>query len=191
MSSSTTDNFWLGIDVSTSCTGFAAVDSIGKLVKASFVYLGEHDTIYEKAEAVRQELLSYREFGIKCIAVEECLLGFRRGGSSSHTLITLARFNGTVAYVAASIFGIDPVTINVSSGRKSLGIVHPKGSNVKDFVAGWFKEQEPNHVWPTKTVTRGRNKGVTLNEKGAEDAMDAYVMARAAHHMNLTSKLIK
>jgi len=182
---------WLGIDVSTSCTGFALINSSGRLVKASYVYLSEFETIFQKAEAVRQELEAYTQYDVKCISVEECLLGFRRGGSSSHTLITLARFNGTVAYVAASVFGIDPVTINVSTGRKSIGIVHPKGSNVKEFVAGWFATQEPDHVWPTKNVTRGKHKGASLVEKGAEDAMDAYVMARAALHMNLTSKRIK
>jgi Holliday junction resolvasome RuvABC endonuclease subunit len=181
----------LGIDVSTTCTGFALIDRNGKLQKASFVYIGEYDSIYSKAEAVREEIQSYAAYPMSCIAVEECLLGFRRGGSSSHTLITLARFNGTVAYVAASVMGIDPVTINVSTGRKSLGIVHPKGSNVKEFVAKWFDVQEPDYRWPTKTITRGKLKGSVVNEKGAEDAMDAYVMARAALQMNLSSKCVK
>lgn len=182
---------FLGIDVSTTCTGIALIESSGRLVKASYVYLSEHESIYEKAEAVRQELLAYVGHDLTCISVEECLLGFRRGGSSSHTLITLARFNGTVAYIASDVFGVEPVTINVSSGRKSLGIIHPKGSNVKEFVADWFGKQEPEHTWPTKTIARGKQKGMTVNEKGAEDAMDAYVMARAALHMNLTSKRIK
>lgn len=190
MSSSTSKNF-LGIDVSTSCTGFALVDENGKLLEASYVYLGEFPTIYAKAEAVRQELMRYSGRDISCIAVEECLLGFRRGKSSAQTLITLARFNGVVHYIASAEFGIDPHTINVSTARKLLGIPIAKGENPKAAVATWMRLQEPDYPWPTKVVKRGKLKGETVFEKGVEDASDAYVMARAAIRMNLSSKGIK
>jgi len=190
VSSSTSRNF-LGIDVSTSCTGFALVDENGKLIEASYVYLSEFPTIHAKAEHVRQELQRYCDRSVSCIAVEECLLGFRRGKSSAQTLITLARFNGVVHYIASSEFGIDPHTINVSTARKQLGIQIAKGENPKVAVAAWMRLQEPDYPWPTKVVKRGKLKGETVLEKGVEDASDAYVMARAALHMNLSSNRIK
>jgi hypothetical protein len=150
------------------------------MVRASFVYLSEFPTIYEKAEAVRAELMSYRGMGIRKIAIEQNLLGFRRGASSANTLITLARFNGVVHYVAASVLGIDPITVPVVTARKTLGIVHAKGEDVKKKVFEWVRSQEPDYVWPQKLLTRGKGKGTLVNEKGVEDAADAYVMARIA-----------
>lgn len=155
------------------------------MIRSSFVYLSELGTMYDKAEAVKRELEKYRGKGIKRIAIEQNLLGFRRGASSANTLITLARFNGVVHYVAASVFGIDPITVPVVTARKSLGIVHAKGEDVKKKVFEWVTAQEPDYVWPQKLITRGKGKGSLVNEKGVEDAADAYVMARAVRLIEL------
>ena len=178
---------YLGLDVSTSCTGVALVDSSGKLVRASYVYLGEHSTIHGKAEAIKKELQTYATNPLTCVAIEQNLLGFRRGASSAATLITLARFNGVVAYVASQVFGVDPVTIPVVTARKDLLIPHKKGEDVKKNVFEWVLKQEPEYTWPTKTVKLGKRKGEVIYEKGVEDACDAYVMARAAILMKIVS----
>lgn len=188
-SSSTTDTF-LGIDVSTSCTGFSLVDSSGRLLKASFVYLSDLDTMQKKGKAVENEMLKYLSMGVKRIGIEQNLLGFRRGASSANTLITLARFNGVVHYIASCVFGVDPVTIPVVPARKGLGIVYNKGENVKEKVFEWVVKQEPDYVWPTKEITRGKLKGQTVKEKGVEDAADAYVMARAVLSIELDDGVV-
>jgi hypothetical protein len=182
--SSTTETY-LGVDVSTSCTGFSLVDKEGKMIRSSFVYLSEFSTIHEKAEAVRKEIEKYRDTGIRRVAIEQNLLGFRRGASSANTLITLARFNGVVHYVTTSVLGLDPITVPVVTARKALGITHAKGEDVKKKVLEWVNAQEPDYVWPQKLLTRGKGKGTMVNEKGVEDAADAYVMARAVRLIEL------
>lgn len=181
-------DLYLGIDVSTTCTGIALIDSEGTLLKASFVYLDNYGTIYEKAQMVKRELQTYVGLNICCISVEQNLLGFRRGATSASTLISLARFNGIVSYVSSEVFGIDPVTIPVVTARKGLKIPHKKGEDVKLNVFKWVQEQEPSYQWPTRILKSGKRKGEVVFEKGVEDACDAYVMARAALQMKILSK---
>jgi hypothetical protein len=171
----------LGIDVSTTCTGFSIVDEQGRLVECSFCYLSDHDNIFDKALQVRLEMIRYREkYKIQKVAIEENLTAFRRGLSSAHTIVTLARFNGIVCYLTFDTLSIKPEIIPVSDGRKSLGIRKAKkGEDAKEIVREWVENQEQNYPWPTKILRNGPRKGEVVREKGVEDAMDAYVMARA------------
>jgi Holliday junction resolvasome RuvABC endonuclease subunit len=171
----------LGIDVSTSCTGFALLDENKKLIEASFCELSNYDDIFDKADVVRKEIERYiSERKITAIAIEENLSSFRRGLSSAHTLITLARFNGIVCYMSHVASGIKPSIIPVNDARRRLGIRKAKkGEDAKELVKEWVDREVIDYVWPTKTMKSGPRKGEVVLEKGVQDAMDAYVMARA------------
>lgn len=174
------DQLILGIDVSTSCTGFAVINLDGKLIDASFVYLKEKH-ILEKAATIENRLKSIFEnhTEISRIGIEQNMLGFRRGFSSAQVLSTLARFNGIVTYISFCISGIYPEMISVVNARKSLNISIPKGTNVKEKVIEWVKKEEPHFIFPQKTISSGKRKGQIVDEKGVEDACDAYVIARS------------
>jgi hypothetical protein len=171
----------LGIDISTSCTGFALVDKTGKLISSSYCNLSNLEDLFDKAVAVRAEIKKYStSFDISRISIEENLSIFRRGLSSAHTISTLARFNGIVCYISYVEFGFKPTIISVSDSRKSVGIrTAKKGEDAKAIVREWVLVQEPEYQWPTKTLRNGPRKGEIVFEKGVEDSMDAYVMARA------------
>lgn len=171
----------LGIDVSTSCTGFAVVDASGRLIESSFCYLTEFENLFDKAIRVKKEIEYYKQkYPIKKVAIEENLSGFRRGLSSAHTIVTLARFNGIVCYLSFEAFSFYPEIIPVSDARRSLGIrTAKKGEDAKEIVKLWVEIQEKDYAWQTKVMKSGPRKGETVREKGVEDCMDAYVMARA------------
>ena len=171
----------LGIDISTSCTGFSIIDNDGKLHEISFCYLNNLENIFEKAICVKKEIERYNlKYKIKAIAIEENLTAFRRGLSSAQTIVTLARFNGIVCYLSFDVTSIQPTIIPVSSARKSLGIrTAKKGEDAKAIVKEWVNSQVIDYEWPTKIMKSGPRKGDVVLEKGVEDAMDAYVMARS------------
>lgn len=171
----------LGIDVSTSCTGFALVDAKGRLIEASFCELSNFSDIFKKSDAVEKEIRRYLQNNpVAAIAIEENLTAFRRGLSSAHTIVTLARFNGIVCYLSYSILKENPSIIPVNDARKSLGIrMAKKGEDAKEIVKEWVDREEPEYKWPTKILRNGPRKGEVILEKGVQDAMDAYVMARA------------
>jgi hypothetical protein len=173
-----TSKLYLGIDVSTSCTGFALIDETGKLIEASFVYLDSPDH-HQRALDVKKEIERYSTRGIERVSIEANLTGFQRGRSSAHVLMTLARFNGVVTYLAREVLSITPDVISVTIARNNLGIKIPRGSDPKAIVKMWVDSQEKDYTWQTKVLKSGPRKGETVLEKGVEDAMDAYVIARA------------
>lgn len=170
----------LGIDISTTTVGFAIIDSAGKLIKADYVYLHLLNDLYEKANVVKESLHKLKnEYDIKRIAIEQNMMGFRRGASSAQTIITLARFNGIISYIVQEMFAIQPAMLSVTVARKSLKVPITKGCNVKEVVIDWVTQREKEYDWPTKILKSGPRKGSVVLEKGVEDACDAYVMAHA------------
>lgn len=178
----------LGLDISTSCTGISLIED-GRLLLATFVYLSNFDTLLTKANAVKAEFAKVKEMlgekRLKSVTVEQHVLGFRPGMSSSNTIVALARFNGVVSYIAGEMFEIEPVAISSSAARKSVGIKSIKGQPIKPIVIAWATSQEPEYPWPTREVKAGKSKGQIVYEKGVEDASDAYVMARAAEALKI------
>ena len=117
----------LGLDISTSCTGWCVLEQNDtqshSLVKLGFIPMSNIKDPYRKSQKVRDELLKLKkDYNIDKVFIEENLQSFRSGMSSARTLVTLARFNGVVSYISESVFKTTPVFINVNSARKSLGI---------------------------------------------------------------------
>jgi len=175
----------LGLDISTSCTGWCLIDSSGKLVKMGYVQLQKEKSQFTKAKRVRQALSSLNiNYDIERICIEENLQAFRPGLSSARTLLTLARFNGVVSYLAQEEFCISPEFINVNSARKSLGIKIKRskdgGQPTKNQVHAWVSSQlSEDYQWPMKKLKSGPRKGLEIYDPVCFDMSDAYVIARA------------
>lgn len=172
----------LGLDVSTSSTGWAVLNNDGSLVEMGFFPLAKLEGFFEKAAAVDEGLIMIKKkySDISKMSIEEPLQGFRRGLSSAKTLLTLARFNGIVGWQAYVIFGFEPVFISCTAARKDLHITIIKTRDAKDQVMEWV-EHVTGVVLQRRVAKVGKKKGQTLFAAGVNDAADAYVMARAVY----------
>ena len=179
----------LGLDISTSCTGWCVLDSSGNLIDMGMIGLAKKKSVYLKADCTRAVLKEIQSsYKIEKVYIEENLQSFRTGFSSAKTLSTLARFNGIVSFISYETFGIEPVHINVNSARKSLGIklVRKKdgGRPTKDQVLDWV-QLNTVFSWPIKKLKSGPRKGEEINDPGCFDMADAYVISLAGMKMNI------
>jgi len=176
----------LGLDVSTSCTGFCVIESgasAGDHYMLDRIEFKKCKTLWEKTDVVQRafkvisaELSAQYHICIDRVVVEEPLMGFRAGMSSAQTISTLIRFNGITSYIARDVFGVDPEYIGAAHARKLCGVKLQKtaiGGPQKEQVFSYMSEHDLHDVkWPvTKT-----GKQVLWSR----DATDAYVIARAA-----------
>lgn len=176
------NEFVVGLDVSTSCTGVSILSLDGKVINVSY-HKPKGDTLVEKTIDFKHfvcNFLNVNGFGKpRHIYVEQNLQKFRRGFSSAHVINKLARFNGMVSYVMFENFGVQPEYINVNEGRKALGIKIPRGSNAKEVVFKWCKHSYADLEWPTKKLKSGPRKGLVILDTCCYDMADAIVTAAA------------
>tara|TARA_Y100000310_G_scaffold85900_1_gene82713 strand:- start:3613 stop:4182 length:570 start_codon:yes stop_codon:yes gene_type:complete len=183
----------LGLDVSTSCTGWAIFDESGKFSDMGTIVLSKIPDLYEKAQKVRdslQDILSKNK--VDSIYIEENLQSFRAGFSSARTLSTLSRFNGMVSLISYEVFSVKPEHINVNAARKSLGIklVRKKdgGAPTKEQVLNWVDNDlrfiKSSYLWPLKVLRGGPRKGQEILDPVAYDMADAYVICKSGIVLN-------
>ena len=175
----------LGLDVSTSCTGWSVISSLtGKLISQNYIHLSKLKDTFKKAELVMSNLEKINEkYDITHVFIEENLQMFRPGLSSAKTLITLARFNGMVSLLSYQVFDIDPQFLNVNAARKSVGLKidkKDKTRTTKEKVLKWVSN-EIIFEWPIKTLKSGPRKGLQVYDPGCYDIADAYVIALAGY----------
>lgn len=175
LESSTTCDIILGLDISTSCTGYAIVTTdVGRVVEVGNFKLDKFDDFFDKCDAYRAALSAVfaRHVGIKKICIEENLQAFRPGMSSAKTINTLARFNGAASLISYEVCKTKPVFLNATSARSKLGIKLDRKSEVstKQQIFEFVKPQI-DIEWPT-TKTGGV-------QTSCYDMADAYVLARA------------
>ena len=176
----------LGLDVSTSCTGWCILEDTGALVEMGYFPLSKIKSHFKKAEQVKKCLANLHiNYEINQVFIEENLQAFRPGLSSAKTLSSLAKFNGIVSYISFQEFCFEPVFLNVNSSRKQLGIkiIRKKngGKPTKEQVLDWVSIQisDTNHQWPIKILKGGPRKGDQVLEPSCYDMADAYVIAKA------------
>jgi len=185
----------LGLDISTSCTGWCILDSsAGNVLSVDIgaIKLEKFESTFTKANCVRDFLLSIISKKIDSIYIEENLQSFSSGQSSAQTLVTLARFNGIVSFIAEDVLHVSPVFLNVSAARKQLGLKTVKeavsGVSLKEQVFDWVQRDHQarniNTDWPYRSLKSGPRKGETVLDKSAFDMSDAYVMALAGSLLN-------
>jgi len=169
----------LGIDVSTSITGFAIVDNDGKIILSEACDLRKHKDFFSKCLAIREHILDICDKhcallngeGIEHIYVEQPFTFFNSGGSSGKTMAALQRFNGVVSWMVYECFEIEPQYLGATQARKLVGIKVPRGEKAKKVVMEHLLSTDPDFK------IQYTHKG---NPKPQEfDRADALVIARA------------
>jgi len=176
----------LGLDISTSVTGYSLINTElpqnDCVIEFDGIHLSKEKSLYDKAAAIRSVFISLStRYKIDKVFVEEALQSFRRGLSSARTLSTLSRFNGIICYLAEDIFRTDIKLINVIHARSFLGLkINRKiEASVKDQVMTWVTLQPEfkKIIWPTKKMKSGPRKGQIVKDKSCYDIADASVMS--------------
>ena len=179
----------LGIDISTSITGFAVVAD-GQLVFYDSIDLRKYKNIFDKTIATKEKLLDIyemyqcnnddvaagfgsSEFPIEHIYIEQSLHMFMGGKSSAKTLSTLTRFNGIVSWLVFELFEIRPEFIGATSARKQAGIKVPRGKKAKQVVLEYLLDNEP--AFKIEYTKHGNPKPECF------DKADSWVVARAGY----------
>ena len=178
----------LGIDISTSITGFAVVGD-DQLLHYSAVDLRKHKGVFAKAIALKEYIEDLFEnyqldqegsYGwgesdhpITHIYIEQPLHMFMKGKSSAKTLSALMTFNGIVSWLIYEMFEIEPQYIAATSARKCCGIKVKRGEKSKEVVLKHLLDTEPAfHIDYTK-----HGNPVA----GSYDKADAIVVAKAGY----------
>ncbi len=176
------NNFVLGLDISTTCTGISILDLQGSVVALTY-FKPKGTTLVEKAESLRLFLIDFYNKNeitkFEQVFIEQNLQRFRRGFSSAQVINTLARFNGMISYIVFQEFGVKPDYVNVNEGRKALGIKIPRGTNAKEEILKWCQAKYTEINWPEKTLKSGPRKGLVILDPCCYDIADALVTARA------------
>ena len=162
----------LGLDISTSITGYTILDNEGNIIVCDHIDLRKEKNFFQKASQIEGTLNELRSrYFIEQVYIEQSLHTFRSGFSSAQTLSLLSKINGIVSWICYNIFGSEPQYFAATSARKLCGIKVPKGQKAKavslqfvvDNVAGF-------DILYTK---HGNPKA------GYADRSDSYVIARA------------
>lgn len=175
----------LGIDISTSITGFAVVGD-GQILHYSSVDLRKHKGIFKKAEVIKEYIDDFfenyqldqdtggwgnSEHPLEHIYIEQPLHMFMRGKSSAKTLSTLMTFNGVVSWLIYELFEIEPKYLAATSARKHCGIKVPRGQKSKQVVLEHLLNTEP--AFNIEYTSQGNPKPESY------DRADAIVIAKA------------
>jgi len=167
----------LGLDISTSITGYTILDDCGKIVS-----IGHWDTrnknkfpnLFSKSRFVKDKMLCLAsEHNIENIFIEPALNMFMMGKSSSHTISTLTKFNGIVSWICYEIFSTEPEYIPAISARKKCGISIKKGEKAKEQVMRFLLDNEDD--FSVEYTKNGNPKPHCYDEA------DSLVIARAGH----------
>ena len=114
---------FLGLDISTSCTGYSILSENGSLVDIGYITLSKEKDHFCKSQKVLDAIIELgSKYNIEKIFIEQNLQAFRPGFSSAKTLFSLARFNGIVCYICERDLKIKPEMINVNVARKTLNL---------------------------------------------------------------------
>lgn len=127
----------LGIDISTSITGFAIIDPQGKIVLSYACDLRKDKDFFSKCITIKSKILDLLQvYGTKIenIYIEQPFTFFNSGGSSAKTMAALQRFNGVVSWMVFECFEIEPQYIGATEARKLIGIKVPRGQKAKEIV---------------------------------------------------------
>ena len=160
----------LGLDVSTSCVGYAFTED-KKILDMGFIDIKKEKTPKDKVQKVL-DFLNNRSYidEVENINVEDNLSGFAGGFTSQQVIIKLAKFNAILCFMLEN-FDFKVHNINPMTARKSVfGQARVKGIKAKDYVKMKVEEMYDTKKW-CKTTTRGNW------DKRNIDMYDGLVMA--------------
>lgn len=145
--------FILGLDISSSCTGWTILDTQGNVIECGVFELKNMKNIFHKALYVRNELQamkkrfeSQEKLRIKWIlGVEDFLRSFYFGRQG---LFKLAQMNTLVSYDCLEIFRQFPLRISFISARNKFGIKKVEGKKIKEAVLEHVLKELPLNAFP-------------------------------------------
>lgn len=164
----------LGLDVSTSCIGFAvANDQYVEAYGAIDMRNKKHwPDIFEKAtEATKRIVDATQEEQIEAIYIEQNLFMFQQGASSAKVLNQLSKFNGMISILMYEKLGLKPEYVSSGTARKLNDIKISKGQKAKAVVMQKLLDTLPN--FSVEYTPKGNIKPFYY------DIADAIVVARA------------
>ena len=145
----------LGLDISTTCVGYAFTKD-KKILDMGFIDIKKETMIKEKVFFI-MEFLDKNSYidSVEKIYVEDNLSGFAGGFTSQQTIVKLAKFNAVLCFVLEDVFQLPIKNINPMTARKFVfGKARVKGIKAKDFVKMKIEEMYDTKKWCKKT-TRG------------------------------------
>ena len=162
----------LGLDISTSITGYTILDYEGNIVACNHIDLRKEKDFFKKIQIVNSQLESINEeYEIEHLYVEQSLQSFRSGFCSAQTLSLLSKINGIVSWLCYNMFGTEPSYLAATSARKLCGIKVPKGQKAKAVSLQFVLDNVPG--FEIEYTRHGNPKA------GYADRSDSYVIARA------------
>ena len=161
----------LGLDVSTSCVGYAFTKD-KKIIDMGFIDLKKQKTPKEKTFFVLTHLSKNPYIDeVTKINIEDNLSGFSGGRTSQQVIVKLAKFNAILGFVIEEEFGVEVENINPNTARKQVfGKARIKGVPAKEYVKMKIDEKYDTKKW-CKITTRGNW------DKRNIDAYDGLVMS--------------
>ena len=142
----------LGLDVSTTCVGYAFTKD-KKILDMGFIDIKKEKTPKEKVFRVLDILNknSYIDETYK-INVEDNLQGFAGGRTSQQVIVKLAKFNAILCFQLEEVFDMEVHNINPMTARKFVfGKARIKGVKAKDFVKEEIEKLYNTKKWCKKT----------------------------------------
>ncbi len=162
----------LGLDISTSITGYTVLDYEGNILACDHIDLRKEKNFFKKIQIVRKCLEDLEgEYPIEQVYVEQSLQSFRSGFSSAQTLSLLSKINGIVSWLCYNMFYGEPKYLAATSARKLCGIKIPKGQKAKKVSLQFVVDNVPG--FEIQYTRHGNPKA------GYTDRSDSYVIAKA------------
>lgn len=162
----------LGLDISSSITGYTILDFEGNIVACDHIDLRKEKNFFKKVCIINSQLLAIaKEHQIERVYIEQSLQSFRSGFSSAQTLSLLSKINGIVSWLCYNMFSGEPNYIGASSARKAVGIKVPRGQKAKAVVMNFVLDNVGD--FGVEYTRYGNPKA------GYADRADSYVVARA------------
>jgi hypothetical protein len=173
--------YFLGLDISTSCTGVCLVDENEQVVVFDAVKLTSSTlhTMWDKADRGIEEIKKLvGDKKVERIYVEANAKMFSKGFSSADTLAVLSKFNGIISYLSHKAFNAEVVDVNVTSARKAVGFKNTKTDKrpVKEKVFDYVTALHPEFPWKKHVAKTGKNQGQEVYNTEMKDATDSWVI---------------
>ena len=162
----------LGLDISTSITGYTILDYGGNILACNHIDLRKEKNFFKKIQIVNSRLENIEgEYPIEQVYVEQSLQSFRSGFSSAQTLSLLSKINGIVSWICYNLFYGEPKFIGATSARKECGIKVARGKKAKEVVLAFVLDSVPE--FDIEYTKFGNPR------PGFVDRADSYVIAKA------------
>lgn len=180
----------LGLDISTSITGYAVLDDYLNVIVMGHIDFSKCKNLWEKADLAKDVLKALlASHKVDAVFIEESLMMFSAGASSAATIMTLTKFNALLSYFVREIVGFDPVHVSAATARKTVGI-----KLIQKKKCG-LSHKEQSFLWCVAPGGPFENNSFPKTKTGKYksfiyDQIDSYIIARAGVELNKRTKQV-